>query len=204
MAVLILDPELAGRLITDPEIRRPTDRDEVWEGLLVMPPSPNTEHQRLVSRVNSALSAVVDWDRGDQVVPGGNVSDRSVGWIGNYRIPDVLVCLAGGLARDLGTHWVGGPDVAVEIVSPGEDPRAKLDFYASVGTRELLVLDRDPWALELYQLAAGRLVLAGRSDAATPAVLASVVLSLTFQLRDGTPRPTIHIAHTTTGQTWTA
>ena len=37
-----------------------------------------------------------------------------------------------------------------------------------------------------------------------PAVLASRVLPLTFQLRDATPRPIIHIVHTATGQTWTA
>lgn len=40
--------------------------------------------------------------------------------------------LAGSKAKDSGTHWVGGPDILVEITSPGEDPRQKLDFYAKV------------------------------------------------------------------------
>jgi Uma2 family endonuclease len=64
-------------------------------------------------------------------------------------LPDVVVALAGGQAKDCGTHWCSGPDFVVEIRSPSEDPRDKLDFYAAVGTREVLVIDRDPWALEL-------------------------------------------------------
>jgi Uma2 family endonuclease len=132
------------------------------------------------------------------------VSDRRKGWEHNYRIPDVAVVLAGSTAKDCGAHWHGGPDIAVEIVSPGEDPRKKLDFYAKVRTRELLVLDRSPWGLELYRLKRGKLASVGRSDATSSAVLASAVLPLTFQLQDATPRPTIRIAHTATGQTWTA
>ena len=98
----------------------------------------------------------------------------------------------------------GGPDLAVEIVSPGEDPHEKLDFYARINTRELLIVDRNPWSLELYQLHSGQLQLAGRCDAAMPAVLASGVLPLTFQLQPGTGRPRIAVTHTATGQTWTA
>ena len=80
----------------------------------------------------------------------------------------------------------------------------KLDFYAKVGSRELLVVDRDPWAVELYRLRGRKLVSVGRSDAANPAVLTSKVLPLTYQFRDGKPRPVIVVTHTGTGQTWTA
>ena len=58
--------------------------------------------------------------------------------------------------------------------------------------------------MELYQFQGGKLVLVGTSDLATAAVLASVALPLTFQLRAGTPRPTILVTHTATAQTWTA
>lgn len=122
----------------------------------------------------------------------------------NYRIPDAVVYLASNPALDRNSHWVGGPDLAVEIVSPGEDPHEKLDFYAGINTRELLIVDRNPWSLELYQLASGQLQLAGRSDLSDPAVLASGVLPLTFQLQPATPRPRIVVAHIPTGQTWTA
>src|SRR5688500_17695917 len=117
-----------------------------------MPALPNNEHQNLVMRLGVPFAAVVNWEAGDSVPPGANVSARVAGWKQNYRCPDVVVALAGGRAQDCGTHWCGGPDFVVEIRSPSEDPRDKLDFYAAVGTREVLVIDRDPWGLELFRL----------------------------------------------------
>ena len=178
--------------------------DEVWDGMLVLNPLPNNEHRRLVMAFCEAFTGCTDRQKGDYLFPGCNVSDRDAAWKENYRCPDVVVYLATNPATDSDTHWVGGPDLAVEVTSPGEDPRLKLDFYAKVNTRELLIVDRDPWAVEMYQLQGGKLVLAGTSDLATGAVLASAALPLTFQLRPGTPRPTILVTHTATVQTWTA
>ncbi len=178
--------------------------DEVWDGMLVLNPLPNIEHRQLVMSFSVAFTGCVDRLNGDSVLPGANVSDRDAGWTENYREPDAVVYLATNPAKDSDTHWVGGPDIAVEITSPGEDPRLKLDFYAAVNTREVLIVNRDPWAVEMYQLQGGKLVLAGTSDLATSAVLASGALPITFQLQAGTPRPTILITHTATGQTWTA
>ena len=204
MTVLITDPDLAGRVRAERERCQPNNRDEVWDGVVVMPPLPNNEHQDIVMDLCHAFRSVVDRDGGDRVHPGANVSDRDADWLTNYREPDAVVYLASNPALDRNTHWIGGPDLAVEIVSPGEDPRAKFAFYAGINTREVLIVDRDPWALELYRLTAGVLQLAGRSDLANPAVLASGVLPLTFQLQPGAPRPVIHLTHTATGQTWTA
>ena len=39
----------------------------------------------------------------------------------------------------------------MEIVSKGDRTLEKLDFYAAVDTKELLVIDRDPWQLSLYR-----------------------------------------------------
>lgn len=204
MPVLILDAH-ESREYQENRKRLGIDKwDEVWDGVLVVPPSPNNEHQRLVLELAVPFRAIVDWDGGDQVLPGANVSDRVKGWEHNYRCPDVVVRLASGIAKDCGTHWCGGPDFLVEIISPGEDPQLKFDFYGKIKTRELLIVERDPWAVELYQLRRGKLRLAGRSDLDKPAVLASAVLPLTFQLRKGKPRPTILVAHTATEQTWTA
>ena len=204
MAVVIYDPDME-RSLRARRKRLGLDKwDEVWEGVLVVPPLPNNEHQVLVFDLASAISAGIDRKRGDQVLPGANVSDRVKSWEKNFRCPDVVVCLAGGRAKDCGTHWLGGPDFLVEIVSPGEDPQLKFDFYAKLKTREVLIVDRDPWAIELYQLRRGKLKIAGRADVANPAVLTSGVLPLRFERRDGTPRPTILVTHTTTGQTWTA
>ena len=204
MPVMIYDPRLEQEIRTARDCSEVNRRDEVWEGVLVVPPQANNEHQRVVMKFAGAFSSVIDWNVGDQALPGCNVSDRDADWTTNYRDPDVAVYLASNPAKDGGTHWVGGPDLAVEIVSPGEDPALKFDFYAKVGTRELLVVDRYPWSVKLYQLQGGKLVLAGVSDLAVTAVLTSVALPLTFQLRAGVSRPTILITHTNSGQSWTA
>jgi Uma2 family endonuclease len=204
MPVLILDPWYAEQIRTKRQTESPNARDEVWDGVLVMPPLPNIEHQIMVTDLSLAFAAVIDRAAGDLALAGANVSDRNKDWENNYREPDVLVVLHTNPAKNRGTHWVGGPDLAVEIVSPGEDPRQKLDFYAKVKTREVLVIDRDPWAVELYRLKRGKLVLVGKSDLADPAVLASAALPLTFQLKAGKPRPTILVSHTANKQTWTA
>ena len=204
MPVLVTDPDLANELRLERERLHPQARDEVWEGVLVMAPIANNQHQLLVLKLSSAFSAVIAWDRGDQVLPGANVSDREADWLNNHRIPDVVVYLATNPAKNSDTHWVGGPDFLVEITSPGEDPRQKLDFYAKVNTREVMIVDREPWSVELYRLQDDKMALAGKSDVTNQAVLKSQALPLTFQLRPGTPRPTILIAHTSSAQTWTA
>ena len=204
MPVLVLDPLLEEHIRTERDDSPGSRYDEVWEGVLVVSPTPNNEHQEIAIRLAMIIGAILDWEKGNRVFGGNNVSDREKGWTKNYRVPDVAVYLAGNPAKDCGTHWMGGPDLAVEIVSPGEDPHEKLDFYAKVKTRELLIVDRKPWKLEVCKLRKGKLVSTGISQVAKPKVLASSVLPLTFQLCAGKPRPTIVVAHADTKQTWTA
>lgn len=202
--VMVTDPEWAAEVVNT---RKGTDGDkwtEVWDGMIVMPTLPNDEHQEVQGRLMLPLLLLLEMTGLGKVRAGVNVTDRHPDWTDNYRGPDLVVYLAGNPAVNHGSHWLGGPDLAVEIISPGEDPAGKLDFYAGVNTREVLVIDRYPWALELYQLRGGELVSAGRSDLAAPAVLASGVLPLAFALRDAQPRPVVDVTHTATGQTWAA
>jgi Uma2 family endonuclease len=198
MATLILDPHLEKRFRDE----YPDRFRETWDGVDTLPPTPNTEHQRLVVQFSSVFSAVIDWDRGDSCFPGANLSDRADGWAQNYRCPDVLVYLSGNPAVDHDTHWVGGPDFLVEIISEGEDPHAKFAFYAAVNTREVLVVERNPWALELFTLVNGALVSAGRSELANGLVLTSDALGLTFKLVAGSPRPKVEVTHPASGKRW--
>ena len=198
MAILVLDP------MHEAEVRKmwpglDDDRwTEVWEGVTVMSPAANNEHQNLVNALGSVFWTVVESKGLGLIHQGVNLSDRTPNWLGNYRNPDVAVYLDGNPAVDHGTHYVGGPDFAVEVVSPGETPSAKFAFYAAVGTRELLVVNRKPWKLELYALTDGKLRLVGSS----PAVVTSAALGLTFQLVEGTPRPRIAVTHPATGGAW--
>jgi Uma2 family endonuclease len=166
-------------------------------------PLPTVEHQKVVAFFLRVFAAVFDADSPMVLLPGANVSDRETGWKTNYREPDVVLYRQGGSARDCGTHLCGGPDFLIEVVSPEDRARDKLPFYASIGTREVLILDRDPWQLELYQLRRGRLRPAGTARPGDGQALASNVVPLTFALVRGRPRPKVRITHTETEQAWT-
>jgi Uma2 family endonuclease len=202
MATLIQDFDLSRQLIAERR-RAGHDRfDEVWEGVYVMNPLPNNEHQELQGRLNTVLQTVVLESQLGRVMPGANVSDRQAGWKKNYRCPDVVVFLEGSKAIDCDTFWFGGPDFAIEIISPGDRSREKLDFYAKVGTRELLLVDRKPWALELYRLDGEKLIRVGKSTLAKRDWLASQVVPLKWRLVAGKTRPEIEAVHTATRKKW--
>ena len=125
MSVLILDPYLEQRIRAERQDSEMSQYDEVWEGVLVVAPLPNNDHQRLVTRLSAIFSGLlIDWDHGDQVFSGTNVSDRDVEWTSNYRVPDIAVYLATNPAKNSASNSLGygGPDLAVEIVSPGDEP----------------------------------------------------------------------------------
>jgi Uma2 family endonuclease len=182
MTVLVADRALASRLRAEREVTEASIHDEVWDGVHVVPPSPNNEHQRLATRLCAVLVNVIELPGGGIVCNSVNVSDREESRVQNYRVPDASAFLPGNPAKDRDTHWCGGPDFTVEILSTGDLAREKLPFYAGIGVRELLIIDRDPWALELYRLDAGRLAPVGRSSLGLPDVLASAVLPLAFRL----------------------
>ncbi len=202
MPVLINDPVMAEHILAERQASEADRYDEVWEGVYVMPPMPNDEHQQLVMGLSYILQDVLGLGGPDVVRLGINVSDREDNWQENYRIPDVAVILAGGRARNLGTHWVGGPDFMVEIISPNDNTRDKLPFYSGIGVRELLLIDREPWLLELYRLEQDRLVLCGRSSLDDPAALESQVVPLNFRLLPAQPRQLIEVVHREQKRRW--
>ncbi len=204
MTVLINDPLVASQVRAEREASDGNIHDEVWDGVYVVSPSPNIEHQRLITRLWLAFTNAVEVPGAGIVCNNVNVSDRDEGWIDNYRIPDVSVFLAGNPAKNCKTHWCGGPDFAVEILSPNDLALEKFPFYARIGVRELMIIDRDPWALELFRLDAGRLEFAsvGRSSLETPDLVVSTVLPLAFRLVPGEERPQIEVTRTDGAERW--
>ena len=148
-----------------------------------MSPIANNEHQNLVSEIVAVCRTLVDWQGLGKTFAGANVTDRSDGWQENYRVPDVLVFSRDTSAIDLQTHWLGGPDLAIEIVSDGDRTYEKLDFYASVGTRELVIIDRQPWKLSLYSLSDNRLSLELISTLDHPIPIPSKLFPICFQFQ---------------------
>ena len=201
MATLIQDRDTERRIIARRRRLGHDKFDEVWNGVYVMAPLANIEHQDCVAGLDYLLGSVVRQSGLGMVLPGTNVSDRRVGWAKNFRCPDVAVFLKNTQAVNCDTHWFGGPDLAVEVTSPGEKITKKLRFYAMVGTRELLILNRSPWKLSLYRLTDGELRLESESSVADGNWLASGVLPLSFRLITGVERPRIEARHAD-GQTW--
>jgi len=105
-------------------------------------------------------------------------------------------------ARDCGTHWYGGPDLAIEVVSPNDQTFEKLDFYTSIQTREVLIVDRSPWRLILFRFQKDVLVEVGTSAVANNNRLSSEVVPLDWRLMAGDVRPQIEITHPDGTQKW--
>ena len=113
----------------------------------------------------NVLSEVIREADGGDVFPGVNLSDRAEGWEDNYRSPDVAVFLPGNRAEEFESHYRGPADFLIEIVSPSDKSFEKIPFYGFLGVRELLIIDRYPWSLQLYRHNGGELALAAQSSA---------------------------------------
>lgn len=202
MTAIIHDPLLEKSLL---EQRRATgaDRyDEVWEGVYHIGPPANDEHQQLVTRLSYILEDVIGWPGLGQVRAGINLSDRAEDWEYDYRFPDVAVFFHDGAARNLGTHWMGPADFLVEVVSPRDETRQKLPFYQRLCVRELLIIDRQPWRLELWRHESGVLAKVAECEPDSAESLHSQIVPLTFRLLAAEPRPQIEVAHPESGRRW--
>ena len=204
MTAIIVDPDLQRRLIRRRRTRGEDRYDKVWEGVYVINALPNDEQQSIVSRLTHIFETVVG-ERGlGQIRPGTNISDRHQGWKENYRCPDVAVFLNNSTAINRRTHWQGGPDLVVEIASPRDQTWEKIEFYASVGTRELIIVDRAPWGIELYRLSASQLSLVGRTDIDSTTVLETESVPLRWRLVSGPERPLLEATVLDGSKSWLA
>jgi Uma2 family endonuclease len=203
MEMLVVDPRVSARLIEERRARGQDHFDEVWEGTYIMAPAPNDEHQEISLHLARPFLAVVEDAGLGKVRPTINLALDPDDWENNYRIPDLAVFLTTSPAVCHGAFWCGPPDFLIEIVSPWDKTREKINFYSQLGTRELLVIDRDPWQLELLRLQGAKLSLITTATPRNAAEITSEVLPLCFRLLPGSPRPTIQVFATQLSQSWT-
>ena len=83
MYVLINDEAFANELISQRQATGIDRYDEVWEGIYIMPPIANKEHQSLATELSASLVTVIDWKGLGCTLAGANVSDRQADWTTN-------------------------------------------------------------------------------------------------------------------------
>ncbi len=93
MAAMILDPQMAERLLEQRRAWGADKFDEVWEGIYMMAPLPNDEHQNLAGKFYAILEGLLDWQGLADVRAGVNLAGTTGEWTKNFRCPDVAVFL---------------------------------------------------------------------------------------------------------------
>ncbi|QDT66949.1 Uma2 family endonuclease [Calycomorphotria hydatis] len=202
MALLINDQYVEERLIAERREKGLDHRDEIWDGVYFMSPSPNDLHQDLAGRIYAILLEVIQIPGLGEARFGLNVTDRADDWTQNYRCPDVAVYLNENPAENRSSHWLGGPDLAVEIVSKHDRSYEKLDFYAKVNTREVIILDRDPWKLVLYRLGDGELKEVATSTVENGVIVTTESVPLNWELITGEERPAVKVRQVDEERDW--
>ena len=134
---------------------------ELWDGELIMSPSPSFLHQKIVERLHDAMKS---W-----VYPRklGETATAPLDMVLSPRQtaqPDILF-----VAQDrrgiIGDHVDGPADLVAEVISPGSRRRDRIDkrdLYEQHGVREYWMIDPEAGTVEVLALEAQQFVLVGR------------------------------------------
>lgn len=120
--------------------------DEVWEGVLHLVPCPTSPHQLTEARLRDALKHIVR-SRRLEVLCGIGLYHPAVPGHDSYRVPDVVVCSTAHMSM---RGIEGVAELVIEIISPNDEGREKLPFYARVGVREVWLLDPAKKTIEVF------------------------------------------------------
>lgn len=125
--------------------------DEVWDGVIHMSPSPTGKHQGLGGEIHAWILRSWQARRQGRVFYERNVARPGLpDWREDYRSPDLVLVKPERFGRDVDTHFEGGPDIVVEIYTPGDESYDKLAFYFEIDVEEVWVVHRDTKVPELF------------------------------------------------------
>ncbi len=117
-------------------------KDELWDGVLHMVPPPKFVHEDVVTRLVIAFTAIAE-RRGLRCVTAGVFRGDK-----NYRVPDLTL----GKPEHVSERGFEGAELIIEVLSPNDESRDKLPFYASVGVREVWLIEPRTRTTELLAL----------------------------------------------------
>ncbi len=137
---------------------------ELWDGELIMSPSPSFFHQLIVDRFHDALKAHVRPRRLgttaaaplDMVLTNTRVTQPDVVFISNAR------------QHIIQTRLMGAADLVCEVISPTSRRRDRIDkrdLYEQHGVKEYWMIDPEAGTVEVLHLASGEYQLVGRWQA---------------------------------------
>lgn len=119
--------------------------DEVWEGVLHMVPPPSDPHQAFGTYLLLALGPIAAAVGLEPRYEGGYFRAAD-----DYRQPDLLFARHEHFTQ----RGLEGPaELVVEILSPGDESRDKVSFYATMSVSEVLLVDPITREFELLGLA---------------------------------------------------
>lgn len=202
MATIIRDPDMSEQLIAERQSKGLDKYDEVWEGVYIMSPLPNDEHQELVGCLTTILSDSIQFAGLGKVRPGVNLAADPNDWKYDFRAPDVVVFLNNTKAELHDSFWSGAADFVVEIASPYDETWQKIPFYEKLGVRELLIVDRKPWKLELYRHDMRKLSLVA-SEGPGEGSIECAMVPLRLSLHAAGSRPDFVVEHSLSDRKWT-
>lgn len=136
---------------------------ELWDGELIMSPTPNPSHQTIVFNLASLLKAFAEPKKLgrvylsplDVILTARRVVQPDVFYIAKSRlnlVTDRVRC---------------APDLAVEVVSPGSWKRDRVEkkgLYEQHGVREYWIIDPEAQTIEVFALERGAYKLFSKAD----------------------------------------
>lgn len=147
-----------------PETNQPI---ELWDGELVMSPTPTPNHQTIVGSFYRTLDGFVRQKKSGRVF----LSPLDI-ILSQHRVVQPDLFFISNENKNIVQDRVRGvPDLAVEVISPGtwkRDRVEKKSLYEQVGVAEYWIVDPESHTIEVFALINGSYQLHGRGkDAET-------------------------------------
>ena len=127
---------------------------ELWDGEIVMSPTPTPSHQTIVMRMTLLLDDFVREAKAGKVF----VSPLDV-VLSQHRVVQPDIFFVANDNREIIQDQIRGvPDLAVEVISPGSWKRDRVEkkaLYEQVGIAEYWIVDPESRAIEVFALVKG-------------------------------------------------